>query len=459
MLEDIRRRIHDAPPARLIVISFAIIIVVGGILLCMPFCTRSGQATHPIDAFFTAGSATCVTGLIPFDTYMHWNMAGQVIILLLIQVGGLGLVTFTTGASLLMRKRMGLRNLKLAAETTSGNAADINGLIRIILVFTFGCELLGAAILMCRFVPLYGADGIWVSIFTSVSAYCNAGFDILGFVMPSGNLIPFAGDPLVILTVAGLIIIGGLGFIVISDIYQAKLKPVLLRKARTPLCFHTRVVLLVSAVLLILGTVLFLVLEQDNTLRGMPPGERLNVAFFQSVSARTAGFASVDIGSELDFTKIVTIVLMFIGASPAGTGGGIKTTTLLVIICTVRAVMRGDEEAVFSHRRIDKFAVYRAMAITFMGALIVIVTTGILSAVEPNANGIDLFFEATSAFGTVGISAGVTPGLSALSKFVLILTMFIGRVGPVSLGLAVSLKHSHAAAASSVLPEGKIIVG
>lgn len=458
MLEKIRLRLHGAPPARLIVISFAIVIVAGGLLLSMPFCTRSGQPTPAVDAFFTAGSATCVTGLVPFDTYTHWNMAGQAIILALIQVGGLGLVTFTTGMSLLMRKKMGLRNLQLAAENTSGSAANINGLIRIILFFTFSCELAGAALLMLRFVPLYGARGIWISVFTAVSAYCNAGFDLFGFLSPYSSLAPFAGDPLVCLTVAGLIVTGGLGFVVISDIYHTKLKPLAMRRPRTPLNFHSRVVLLISGLLLALGTVLFLALENDNTLRGMNIWEKLNAAFFQSVSARTAGFASVDIGQEFDFTKILTILLMFIGASPAGTGGGIKTTTLLVLICTVRAVMHGDEEATFSHRRIDKFAVYRAMSITSVAVLVVLVTTGILSAADPGVNGVDAFFEATSAFGTVGLSANLTPHLSPLSKMMLMLTMFVGRVGPVSLGLAVSIKHGHATA-NSVLPEGKIIVG
>ena len=455
----LRQHMHNVPPVRLIVISFVVLIVVGGFLLSTPLCSREQIPTEPVDAFFTSCSAVCVTGLIPFDTYLHWNTVGQAIILVLIQVGGLGLVTLTTGVTLFLRKKMGLRNLKLATENTNGDAANMNELLRLIFMFTFSCELIGALLLMIRFVPLYGGQGAWISVFLGVSAYCNAGFDILGFLQPCGNLIPFAEDPLVCLTIAGLIIIGGLGFIVISDIYHAKLKTQFHRQKRMPLSFHSRIVLLVTGLLLLLGTVIILLLEYNNvTLSGKSFGSKVLISFFQSVSARTAGFASVDISTELDFTKIVTIILMFIGASPGGTGGGIKTTTLLVLLCTVYAVIHGDEEATFAHRRFEKFMVYRALAITALALLLVMVAGGAISVLEPQASAVDVFFEATSAFGTVGTSANLTPTLSAPSKIILMFLMFAGRVGPVSLGMAVSLKH-HRDSGACVLPEGKIVVG
>ena len=459
MLSKAKLWMHKVPPVRLIVISFAIIILVGACLLTLPVCTKAGQITSFLDALFTAGSATCVTGLVLFDTYLHWTTTGQVIILLLIQVGGLGLVTFTTGMTLLLRKKLGLRNLQLAVENTNGDSGEIGSLIRMILAFTFSCEGIGALLLMIRFLPQMGRHGIWVSIFLAVSAYCNAGFDILGSVMANGNLIPYASDSLVNLTICGLIIVGGIGFVVISDIYRSKLQPAMHRKKRHSLNFHSRIVLFMTILLLVLGTIIYFILEYDNTLKPLHGlGAKLNVSFMQAVSPRTAGFASVDISKEHDFTKLFTVLLMFIGASPGSTGGGIKTTTALVLICTVLSIMRGDEEATFNHRRIDKFTIYRSLAITCIAILLVLIVTGIIANTTPGVNGTDALFEATSAFGTVGLTAGVTPRLSTVSRIAVIITMYIGRVGPLSLGLAISLKRGHNRP-DSVLPEGRIIVG
>lgn len=459
MLIKAKMWLHKVPPVRLIVISFAIIIFVGACLLTLPLCTKDGQSTTFLDALFTAGSATCVTGLVLFDTYTHWTPVGQVIILALIQLGGLGLVTFTTGMSLLLRKKLGLRNLQLAVENTNGDSSDIGGLIRMILCFTFACEGIGALLLMIRFLPMMGTHGIWVSIFLAVSAYCNAGFDILGSIMKDGNMIPFVSDPLVCLTIGGLIVIGGLGFVVISDIYHAKLQPALSHVQRHGLNFHSRVAIFMALLLIVLGTIIFIILENDNTLATLPDlGSKLNASLFQSISARTAGFASVDIAKEHDFTKIFTVILMFIGAAPGSTGGGIKTTTILVLVCTVWSVMRGKDETTFLHRRIDKFTVYRALAITSTAMLLVLVVTGIITTADPRINGVDALFEATSAFGTVGLTAGVTPHLSDISRIAIIITMYIGRVGPISLGLAISLRRGHIHS-DSVLPEGKINVG
>lgn len=459
MLSKIKMRLHRIPPVRLIVISFAVIILVGACLLSLPFATKGGQSTTFLDALFTAGSATCVTGLVLFDTYFHWTTAGQVIILTLIQLGGLGLVTFTTGMSLLLRKKLGLRNLQLAVQNTNGDSGEIGSLIRMIITFTFACEAVGALLLMIRFIPMMGAHGIWASVFLAVSAYCNAGFDIVGNIMKDGNLIPFAADPLVCLTIGALIVIGGLGFVVISDIFHAKLQPLAHHSQRRGLNFHSRVVLLMAALLIVLGTLVFFILEYDNTLKNLPDfGAKLNAALFQSISARTAGFASVNIAQEHDFTKLFTVLLMFIGAAPGSTGGGIKTTTVLVLVCTVVSILRGKEDTIFIHRRIDKFTVYRALAITSASMCLLLIVTGIITTFDPQINGVDALFEATSAFGTVGLSAGVTPRLSAVSKIALILMMYIGRVGPLSLGLAISLRRGHLHA-DSVLPEGKIIVG
>ncbi len=453
----VKKRLKNIPPVRLIVISFLLVILIGTFLLTLPVCSRTYRPTSFIDALFTATSATCVTGLVVFDTWVHWNALGQIIILSLIQIGGLGVITFTTGFALLLHRRLGLRDIQLACENTSGGTVGIIPLIKIILIFTACCESAGALLLMLRFVPQFGLKGVWIAVFTSVSAYCNAGFDILGFVMENGNLIPYVSDPLVCLTVCALIIIGGIGFVVISDLYYARIQPRMHKCRPVHINFHSTLVLITTAVLIIVGTVLFFFCEYGNTLNGLSLGAKLNASLFQSVSARTAGFATVDIAKEYDFTKIITVILMFIGASPGGTGGGIKTTTFVVLAATVFSVMRGQEDTTILKRRLDKFTVYRALAI-FSGALfLVLITTGIILTADPHVNGIDALFEATSGFGTVGLSAGVTQTLSAVSKFTVSCAMFAGRVGPVSLGLALTLHKGHHT--GSILPEGKVIVG
>lgn len=453
----IKKWFKSIPPVRLIVVSFLIIILAGAFLLTLPICSRNGTSTAFIDALFTSTSATCVTGLVVFDTWTQWNVLGQIIILLLIQVGGLGVITLTTGLSLLLRRKLGLHNLQLATENTSGDTMGIIRLIKIIITFTFFCELTGAMLLMLRFVPQFGAKGMWIGVFTAVSAYCNAGFDILGFVMKDGNLIPYVSDPLVCLTVGALIVIGGIGFVVISDIYYSHILTHFQKKKPIHLNFHSTLVLRVTAVLIVTGAVLFFICEYDNTLRGMNLGTKLNAALFQSISPRTAGFTTINLAQEYDFTKIITVVLMFIGASPAGTGGGIKTTTFVVLIATVLSVMRGQDETILLKRRLDKSTVYRAISILTVGASVVLITTGIILTADPDVTGIDALYEATSGFGTVGLSAGVTPTLSWISKLAVAATMFIGRVGPVSLGLALTLhKGRHM---GSILPEGRVIVG
>lgn len=451
-----KKRLKSIPPVRLIVVSFLIVILIGAFLLTLPIASRMGKPTAFIDALFTATSATCVTGLVVFDTWTHWNVLGQIIIISLIQIGGLGVITFTTGFTLLMRRRLGLRDIQLATENTSGDTINIAHLIKMILIFTATCELLGALLLMLRFVPQFGAQGIWIAFFTAISAFCNAGFDILGFVMKDGNLIPYVSDPLVCLTVGSLIVVGGLGFVVISDIYYSRVLTRIQKKKSTHLNFHSRIVLSTTAFLIVGGAALFFILEYNNTLRGMNLGTQLNASLFQSISARTAGFASLDIAKELDGTKILTVVLMFIGASPAGTGGGIKTTTFVILAATVLSAMRGLEDTTVLKRRIDKSTVYRAISIFFGALLVVLIATGVILTADPEVNGVDALFEATSGFGTVGLTAGVTQRLSDISKFVVSCTMFVGRVGPVSLGLALSL---HKARRGTILPEGRVIVG
>ncbi|HIY28915.1 MAG TPA: cation transport protein [Firmicutes bacterium] len=463
--ERLIHRMKETPPVRFIVISFAIIITLGTLLLWLPMSSRNFAFTHPVDAFFTAASATCVTGLVPFDTWTHWNGFGQVVIILLIQVGGLGVSSITSGFAVLMRKKMGLRELWLASESANGDSLDVRRLLGIILRFTLICEGVGAALLMIRFLPEYGAYGIWISIFTAISGFCNAGFDVFGIKYPGQNMIPYVNDPLVCLTVAALIIVGGIGFVVVNEVYYNQIRPRVLRQSRRRLSLHSMTCITFTGVLLLFGTVVLFCSEYNSTMKDMHFLTRLNASFFQSVSARTAGFASVDIAAEHDFSKIITILLMFIGACPGSTGGGIKVTTFVVLASTTFSVFRGCDGVVFRRHRIHRDIVYRAIAITLAAFALVCVVTGIILTFNEELGGIDALFEAVSAFATVGISAGVTPTLDYVSKVFLGLLMFIGRVGPVSLALAISVHCSGGGArggdrrGGAVLPEGKLIVG
>ena len=355
---ELNKKFKTIAPVRLFVSSFLLVIIIGTVLLMLPIAARSGQPTSFVDSLFTTVSATCVTGLVAFDTWTHWNDFGQAVILMLIQVGGLGIITLTTGFTLLVRRRLGLRDMQLAMENTSGDASQISHLVRIILTFTLTCEAIGALLLMIRFVPQFGLYGIWISVFIAVSAFCNAGFDILGFQWKDGSLIGYVDDPLVSNVVAVLIIIGGLGFIVTADVYRAKVEPILHRRKPTHLGLHSSIVILMTIFLLVIGTALFLLAEYGNTLKDLNFFGKLNASFFQSASARTAGFASVNIAEEHDISKLLTVLLMFIGASPASTGGGIKTTTAVVLASTVISVIRGHEDTVLFKRRIDKSIVY-----------------------------------------------------------------------------------------------------
>ncbi len=449
-------RIRNAAPVRIIVVSFLLLILLGTLLLTLPFSSQEG-ATDPLNAFFTATSATCVTGLSVVDTTAHWSAFGQGVILFLIQLGGLGFSTFAIGFTLLVRRKLGLRELMLASESTGGSALDAVSLMKLMLGFTFFCEALGAGLLMLRFVPMLGTEGIWPAVFVAVSAYCNAGFDILGNVPGNSSMTAFAGDPLVSLTVSALIIIGGLGFVVVQDIYQCKLLSRFQRKEPARLRFFSQICLRGTVVLLVLGTLSFLLLEYNNTMKGLNFFEKLNAAFFQSANTRTAGFASVNIAGEKDFTKVLTCILMFIGGCPGSTAGGIKISTFVVLFVTVLSTMRGREEPVVLKHRFSVSMVHKALTVMLLGLLLVFVDAGVISNMNPPIPFLDCLFEATSAFATVGLSAGVTPRLEPISKLLLCFTMFVGRVGPVSFGLSSLMRRR--GEGDSVLPEGRMLIG
>ena len=444
-------------PARLICGSFALVILVGTLLLILPISSRSGTFTPPLDALFTATSATCVTGLVIYDTYLHWSAFGQGVILALIQCGGLGLVTFITFFNVIIGRKMGLRGLDIAKESIgSDNFSDIRSMVTFIVASSLVIEGVGAVILSTRLVPLYGLrQGIFMAIFTSVSAFCNAGFDLFGREGAFASLMPVANDPVIIGTVALLIILGGLGFVVYLDLLRW-------RKRRT-LRLHSWMVLWMTGILIVGGMVVIYLFEFNNphTMGHLTLPQQLGASFFQSVTSRTAGFNSVDIASLRDATKVSMMMLMFVGAAPASTGGGIKVTTLAVLITTVLGVVRGRDETIIRHRRVKYQAVYKAMAVFTFGFLLVTVSTAIIyMSLESKGHIIsvvDVMFEEISAFATVGLTTGITSICGWVGKTTLILSMFIGRVGSVSLALSLAMRtHSSRRA---MIPDGQIMVG
>ena len=442
-------------PTRIIVGSFLAVILGGTLLLMLPVSSRAGTGTPFLNAMFTATSATCVTGLVVYDTYTQFSTFGQIVILLLIQIGGLGLLTLTTFFNVAIGRRLGFKSLRVATESINlSDPAQARGLLQFVMKFAFSFEAAGAVLLGFVFVPRFGADGVFVSIFTAISAFCNAGFDLFGRVLPGSSLRLFADDPFVLLVVSLLIISGGLGFLVWNDLAHYRET----RHLRT----HTKLVLWVTGALLVLGTVCVALLEWNNpqTLGAMPPLQRITNAAFTSVTARTAGFDTFDMNGMANNTKVLMVLLMFIGAAPGGTGGGVKVTTASIILVAVACVARGRDEATLFSRRIDHKTVYKSLTIFTLALFSVIVSAlTIYYNTSSDMNEINCLFEAVSAFGTVGLTVGVTAHMHAFARIVTMMTMLIGRVGPVAMALTLAAHPGDSAAHRSVAPQAQIIVG
>jgi len=414
-------------PSIVIIISFALIILSGALLLWLPFSTAPGKTTSFIDAYFTANSATCVTGLVVVDTGSHYTFWGKLIILGLIQLGGLGYMTFSTLIVILLRQKVFISQRLAVREAM--NLFSSQGAVRFILyvfsiVITF--ESLGAAILFFRWWPEMGAwRALKSGIFHSVSAFCNAGFDIMGGFR---SFTGYVGDPVVNLTIMGLIIIGGIGFMVLADIIE-----------RRHFSLHSKLVIITTLFLIFGGAGMFFLFEHLNphTLAKLPLGSQIWASFFQSVTARTAGFNTIDLSRLAGPAVFVLISLMFIGASPGGTGGGIKTTTFALLLLTMRSAILGRYHTEVFGRRINYETVRKALTIALLAFFLVILSSAIVSYQGFEFS--KILFEVTSAFGTVGLSMGITTKLSNLSKIVVALTMFIGRVGPLTLFVGLTL--------------------
>lgn len=437
-------------PAQVLVLGFAAVIFVGGLLLNLPISSIDGQSVGFVNAIFTATSAVCVTGLAVVDTGTHWTLFGKIVIMLLIQIGGLGFMTMATTVSFIMGRKISLRSRLVMQEAF--NQSTVAGIVRLtqyVLLVTLTIEGIAALVLMTRFIPLYGwANGIFYGIFHSVSAFCNAGFDLIGGYR---NLMPFVTDPIINFTIMALIISGGLGFGVITEVMAVR--------KFNKLSLHAKVVLSMTAALIIGGFILILLFEYNNpdTLGPLSWPQKMLAALFQSVTPRTAGFNTIDMAKYSISAQLITIILMFIGGSPGSTAGGIKTTTFGLIIAHVVSVIIGKEDTEVFKKRVSTEAINKALALFSVAMFIVLSVTMILSITETGHSFMDLIFETTSAFATVGLSLSVTPTLSIPGKLIIAFTMFAGRLGPMTLIMALATRQ--AKKSKYRYPEGKILVG
>ena len=415
---------------QIIMLSFLGMILLGSLLLALPVSSADGVAVPYLDALFTATTATCVTGLVTLPTFSTWSIFGQVVILVLIQVGGLGVITVISAFMLLLQKRMGIGDRLLLQDAFNLNT--LSGIVRFVkrvLFGTFLVELLGAVLYMTVFVPEFGARGVWISVFTAVSAFCNAGIDIIG----PNSLCDYATNPMVNLVTSALIILSGIGYIVWWDVLRVG------RKGFRGLTLHSKIAISTTLILIFGGGLLIFLLEYGNplTIGELSFFDKLQVSFFQSITTRTAGFATVPQENLTNASSILCLLLMFIGGSPVGTAGGIKTVTVAVLAVSALATIQNKNDVTLFDRTISRQAVNKAVAVTAMSFAILFVSTLLLCAVT-DASALDIVYETVSATATVGLTRNLTPYLSSAGKAVIIATMYLGRVGPISLALALN---------------------
>lgn len=449
-----KRRLINRPlnPSQIVLLSFLGVIIMGALVLMLPISSASREITPFIDTLFTSTSAVCVTGLAVVDTGTYWSVFGKTVILILIQIGGLGFMTLTTSIAILFGKKIGLRNRIIMQEALNQfSLAGVIRLTRYVIFATFAIEGLGAFFLSTRFVPLYGLkNGLYYSVFHSVSAFCNAGFDIIGHYR---GLTPFVTDPIVNFTIMSLIVLGGIGFVVIADLSR-------LKRIRE-WSLHTKLVVLVTVLLIFIGFTLIFGLEYHNpkTMASLTLPQKIMASLFQAITPRTAGFNTVDVAGLTSATRFVMMLLMFIGGSPGSTAGGIKTTTFGLMILSIISVFNGSEEINFAKRRISKDTINKALSVILISIIWIMSMIFVLLLIQPDMTFEQLSFEALSAFGTVGLSTGITPFLSIPGKSVLALMMFFGRVGPLTVVISISSKAAANKRDLIKYPEGKIIVG
>lgn len=449
-------------PTRQIAFSFLIVILIGSFLLNLTI-SNQGEPTTYLNHLFIATSATCVTGLVPVTVVEQYSFVGQIIILVLIQIGGLGFLTLLNMLLVAFKKRLSYSSKIVMQEALNQNSVyAIQIYIKRVIKYTFFFEVLGAILLAFVFIPKYGLKGIYFSIFHAISAFCNAGFDVLG----STSLMAYQTNVYVNIVICGLIIAGGLGFIVWVDLrmawqkYKNNFKIFRLKRFLLSLSLHTKIVLIVTAFLLLSGTFIFLALEYNNplTIGHLSLPEKILVSFFHSTTLRTAGFATIDNSLMNVSTKLISCVYMFIGGSPAGTAGGIKTVTTAIMLLYIRSLVQGSETIKIMKRTISDQVVKRSLTIGLVSFFISIFGLFVL-AISENIDFIDLVFEVFSAFATVGLTAGVTPLLSEVGKIVIIILMYIGRIGPMTMVLVFAKKYNQMKGKDIHYPIGNVLIG
>ncbi len=424
-----------------IMLSFLLAIFVGSVLLALPVSSATGKAIPYVDALFTATTATCVTGLVTVTTATTWSVFGQVVILLLIQIGGLGVITVTAGILLALKRRMRLGDRVLIQDAFNLNTmAGLSSFVKKVILGTLVAEGIGALLYMTVFVPDFGARGIWISVFNAISGFCNAGIDIIG----ADSLGAYATHPLVNAVTCLLIVLGGLGYVVWWDVLHTLRTAIRNRRPHVwrYLTLHSKLAVSMTLGLIFGGGLLVFLFERNNplTIGEMSLFDQIQVSFFQSVTTRTAGFATVPQQHLTEGAAMTSVILMFIGGSPVGTAGGVKTVTIAVLFASAICTIRGRSEVSAHHRSLDHDSRRKAVAVVCMFVVIVLASTLLLSATEPTASLDQLLYETVSAAATVGLTRDLTPYLSVAGKLIITATMYLGRVGPISLAIAFNIK-------------------
>lgn len=424
---------------QLILLAFFSLIIIGSLLLWLPISSADGKSVSFTDAFFTSSTSVCVTGLVTLPTVSAWSVFGKVVILLLIQIGGLGVITVMAELMILVHRKIGIADRILIQD--SFNLNTTSGIVKFTKKVVFGTlavESVGALLYMTVFVPDFGIKGVWYSVFNSVSAFCNAGIDIIS----ENSLCGYALNPIINIVTCLLIILGGIGYIVWWDVVRVIKKRTKQKiKLWSSLTLHSKIALFTTAVLIVTGAVCFYIFEYGNpeTMKGLPVGDRILLSLFQSVTTRTAGFATVPQQNLTVSSSVLSLLLMFIGGSPVGTAGGIKTVTFAVLAASAVSVIKNKNDVNMFGRRISISAVRKASAVAAVSFMIAFLSSLLLSCVT-NAPALDIFYETVSASATVGLSRNLTSSLNTAGKFIIAFTMYLGRVGPISLALAITGK-------------------
>ena len=450
-MSDAIKKLKSLSYSQMIALGFFLIILLGTFLLMTPIASKDRVPTGFTEALFTATSATCVTGLVLYDTFLHWSLFGQIVIICLIQVGGLGFMSVITLFSLFMGRRIGLKERHLLRESV--NTMYIGGIVQLfrkILIGTCIFEGAGALILSIRFVPMMGwGPGIYSAIFHSVSAFCNAGFDLMGRYGAFSSLTSFSGDGLVCITIMVLIVVGGIGFFVWDDIMKHKLQ---IRKYQ----MHTKIVLATTGILIVSGAICFFFFEYSNLLTGKSVGDKILISLFSSITPRTAGFNSINVADMTEASKLMTIVFMFIGGSPGSTAGGIKTTTLAVLCISLLSSLKNTKGENAFGRQLEENALKRASAVLSVNMMLMLTAAIIICATNLQLHFSDVLFESASALGTVGLSTGITNSYGILARLIITFLMYSGRVGSLTFALIFT---EHRVPSSVQRPTERINIG